>query len=403
MPWFSRFFLAVFSRFSRFFLAVAKLTCPWYPRGIAARWEILLEKGARGSMLQAIRYRAGSLEILDQLRLPHESCYVAVPDAEAAWEAIHSMKVRGAPAIAMVAALGLASELSRGPLPESPVELARHVQARLDYLQTARPTAVNLANMAAHLGQLADALSRQEGLTVHDMRTRICAEAEGMLAKDVAANRAIGRYGAEHMVASCSGARSRLSVLTHCNTGSLATAGYGTALGVVRHLHEQGHLERAYCTETRPYNQGSRLTAYELLHDRIPATLICDSMVAALMATRQVDAVVVGADRVTANGDTANKIGTYQLAICARHHGVPFYVASPTTTVDPGKATGQEIPIEERPAAEMTSVQGVPLAPAGIECWNPAFDVTPAELITGGVITEKGVFPASRVLDCLKA
>lgn len=355
-------------------------------------------------MLQAIRYRAGTLEVLDQLRLPHESCYVTVADAEAAWEAIHSMKVRGAPAIAMVAALGLASELSRAELPESPGELARHVRRRLDYLQTSRPTAVNLANMAAQLGQLADTLSRQEGLSVQDMCSRICAEAEGMLAKDVATNRAIGRYGAEHIVANCTGGRAaRLSVLTHCNTGSLATAGYGTALGVVRHLHEQGNLERAYCTETRPYNQGSRLTAYELLHDCIPATLICDSMVAALMATRRVDAVVVGADRVTANGDTANKIGTYQLAICARHHGVPLYVASPTTTVDPGKATGKEIPIEERPAAEMTSVQGVPLAPKGIECWNPAFDVTPAELITGGIITERGVFPASRVLDCLEA
>lgn len=353
-------------------------------------------------MLQAIKYRAGALEILDQLRLPHESCYVTVPDAEAAWEAIHSMKVRGAPAIAMVAALGLASELSRSTsLPESPVELAKHVRRRLDYLQTSRPTAVNLANMAAHLGQLADTLSRQEGISTEDMCKRICAEAEGMLATDVAANRAIGRYGAEHMVANC-GRRTKLNVLTHCNTGSLATAGYGTALGVVRHLHEQRNLERAYCTETRPYNQGSRLTAYELLHDRIPATLICDSMAAALMATRRVDAVVVGADRVTANGDTANKIGTYQLAICARHHGVPFYVASPTTTVDPGKASGREIPIEERPAAEMTSVQGVHLAPAGIECWNPAFDVTPADLITGGIITEKGVFPASRVLDCLK-
>lgn len=355
-------------------------------------------------MLQAIKYRAGTLEILDQLRLPHESCYVTVPDAEAAWEAIHSMKVRGAPAIAMVAALGLASELSRAStLPESPAELARHVRCRLDYLQTSRPTAVNLANMAAHLSQLADTLSLQKGISTEDMRDRICAEAEGMLAQDVAANRAIGRYGAEHMVASCGRGRTKLNVLTHCNTGSLATAGYGTALGVVRHLHEQGHLERAYCTETRPYNQGSRLTAFELLHDRIPATLICDSMASALMTTRTVDAVVVGADRVTANGDTANKIGTYQLAICARHHGVPFYVASPTTTVDPGKATGREIPIEERPASEMTSVQGVPLAPAGIECWNPAFDVTPAELITGGIITEKGVFPASRVLDCLKA
>ncbi|XP_070385080.1 methylthioribose-1-phosphate isomerase isoform X6 [Dermacentor albipictus] len=356
------------------------------------------------SMLQAIRYQAGMLEILDQLRLPHESCYLTLSDADATWEAIHSMKVRGAPAIAMVAALGLASELMRVKLPASCLELAAYVHSRLEYLKTSRPTAVNLANMAAHFGRMVDTLSKEEGLSVEAMRDAICAEAEGMLAVDVAANRAIGQHGAEHMVANCQAPNvGKLGILTHCNTGSLATAGYGTALGVVRQLYESGRLERAYCTETRPYNQGSRLTAFELLHDHIPATLICDSMAAALMATGRVNAVVVGADRVTANGDTANKIGTYQLAICAKHHGVPFYVASPTTTVDRSRATGREIPIEERPAQEMTSIQGIQLAPAGIECWNPAFDVTPAELITGGIITEKGVFAASRVLDSLSA
>lgn len=355
-------------------------------------------------MLQAIRYRAGTLEILDQLRLPHESHYLTLPDAGAAWEAIHSMKVRGAPAIAMVAALGLASELTLVKLPGSRPELAAYVRSRLEYLKTSRPTAVNLANMAAHFEKMADALTKQEGLSVEAMRDAICAEAEGMLAADVAANRAIGQHGAEHMVANCRVPNvGKLGVLTHCNTGSLATAGYGTALGVVRQLYERGQLERAYCTETRPYNQGSRLTAFELLHDHIPATLICDSMAAALMATGRVHAVVVGADRVTANGDTANKIGTYQLAICAKHHGVPFYVAAPTTTVDSSLSTGKEIPIEERPAPEMTSIQGIQLAPSGIECWNPAFDVTPSELITGGIITEKGVFPASQVLDSLHA
>ncbi|KAH7933165.1 hypothetical protein HPB49_009767 [Dermacentor silvarum] len=310
------------------------------------------------------------------------------------------LQVRGAPAIAMVAALGLASELTRVKLPASRLELAAYIHSRLEYLKTSRPTAVNLANMAAHFGKMADTLSKEEGLSLEAMRNAICAEAEGMLATDVAANRAIGRHGAEHMVANCQVPNvSKLGVLTHCNTGSLATAGYGTALGVVRQLYESGQLERAYCTETRPYNQGSRLTAFELLHDHIPATLICDSMAAALMATGRVNAVVVGADRVTANGDTANR----SLAICAKHHGVPFYVASPTTTVDSSRATGREIPIEERPAQEMTSIQGIQLAPAGIECWNPAFDVTPAELITGGIITEKGVFPASRVLDSLGA
>ncbi|XP_075738630.1 methylthioribose-1-phosphate isomerase isoform X3 [Rhipicephalus microplus] len=373
-----------------------------------------------GGMLEAIRYRAGMLEILDQLRLPHESHYLTLPDAAAAWEAIHSMKVRGAPAIAIVAALGLASEMTLLKLPASCPELAAYIRSRLEYLKTSRPTAVNLANMATHFTKMADALAKQEGLSVEAMRDAICAEAEGMLAADVAANRAIGRHGAEHMVVNCRTASDgKLGILTHCNTGSLATAGYGTALGVVRQLFESGRLERAYCTETRPYNQGSRLTAFELLHDCIPGTLICDNMAAALMATGKVHAVVVGADRVTANGDTANKIGTYQLAICAKHHGVPFYVASPTTTVDRSLSTGREIPIEERPAHEMTCIQGVQLTPSGkticmltqqenmgsegIKCWNPAFDVTPNELITGGIITEKGVFPASRVLDSLRA
>ncbi|XP_075738634.1 methylthioribose-1-phosphate isomerase isoform X6 [Rhipicephalus microplus] len=295
-----------------------------------------------GGMLEAIRYRAGMLEILDQLRLPHESHYLTLPDAAAAWEAIHSMKVRGAPAIAIVAALGLASEMTLLKLPASCPELAAYIRSRLEYLKTSRPTAVNLANMATHFTKMADALAKQEGLSVEAMRDAICAEAEGMLAADVAANRAIGRHGAEHMVVNCRTASDgKLGILTHCNTGSLATAGYGTALG------------------------------------------------------------------------------TYQLAICAKHHGVPFYVASPTTTVDRSLSTGREIPIEERPAHEMTCIQGVQLTPSGkticmltqqenmgsegIKCWNPAFDVTPNELITGGIITEKGVFPASRVLDSLRA
>lgn len=357
-------------------------------------------------MLQAIKYRNGHLEILDQLQLPHVCSYLPVKDTDAGWEVIRSMKVRGAPAIAIVGALSLASELHEDKAPwTSKQELSSHVAERLAHLETSRPTAVNLANMANELRALAARLEKDNSVSLQDMKHRLADEAEKMLAEDLSANKAMGRHGAEHLLAHCKPPRGAtgLGVLTHCNTGSLATAGHGTALGVMRSLHEMGRLDRAYCTETRPYNQGSRLTAFELVHDGIPATLVCDSMVAALMARGEVSAVVVGADRIVANGDTANKVGTYQVAICAKHHGIPFYVAAPTTTVDARTASGREITIEERPAHEMTSIQGIHLAPKGITCWNPAFDVTPAELITGGIITEKGVFPANRILDSLSA
>nr|CAG4648721.1 EOG090X08IP [Polyphemus pediculus] len=180
--------------------------------------------------------------------------------------------------------------------------------------------------------------------------------------------------------------------MTHCNTGSLATSGYGTALGVIRSLHKTGHLEHVYCTETRPYNQGSRLTAFELVYEKMPATLICDNMVAALMKQFKINAVIVGADRVTANGDTANKIGTYQIALLAKAHNVLFYVAAPFSSIDFQLASGDLIPIEERPHHEMTHIGSTRTAAPGINCWNPGFDVTPAHLITGGIVTEKGVF-----------
>lgn len=357
-------------------------------------------------MLQAIKYHNGQLEILDQLQLPHICSYLPVKDTEAGWEVIRSMKVRGAPAIAIVAALSLASELRQEKASwASKQELSSYVTERLAHLETSRPTAVNLANMANDLRTLTARLEKDNSVSLEDMKHRLANEAEKMLAEDLSANEAMGRYGAEHLLTRCKPPQGKtgLGVLTHCNTGSLATAGHGTALGVIRSLHQMGRLSRAFCTETRPYNQGSRLTAFELVHDGIPATLVCDSMVASLMARGDVSAVVVGADRVVANGDTANKVGTYQVAICAKHHNIPFYVAAPTTTVDARTVSGTEITIEERPAHEMTTIQGVALAPKGITCWNPAFDVTPAKLITGGIITEKGVFPAEHILDSLSA
>lgn len=221
---------------------------------------------------------------------------------------------------------------------------------------------------------------------------------EAMLIKDVNDNKSIGDTGAKSILNQQS-VESPVRILTHCNTGSLATAEYGTALGVVRSLHAQKKLDHVYFTETRPYNQGARLTAYELVHEKIPSTLIADSMVAALMKTKKVNAVVVGADRVAANGDTANKIGTYQIAVVARFHNVPFYVCAPLTSIDFETPSGDQITIEERPEREMTYVGDQRVACPGVSCWNPAFDVTPAKLITG-IVTEKGTFAPSELISC---
>ena len=337
-------------------------------------------------MLEAIKYsEEHGLEILDQLLLPHTSTYMKISNVDDGFTAIKTMQVRGAPAIAIVGMLSLAEELKPLSFSNSD-ELISRMNQRLAYLVTARPTAVNLNTAANQFRQLA---GKHRGLTPSELKAKLIASAVAMLEKDVADNTAIGKFGAEAIRSKC-GSEGRLSMLTHCNTGSLATAGYGTALGVVRCLHSEGMLEMAYCTETRPYNQGCRLTAYELVHDKIPATLICDSMAALLMERKSISAVVVGADRVAANGDTANKIGTHQLAIVARHFKVPFYIAAPLTSIDMTLSSGDMIPIEERAADELTCVNGMRVAAAGIACWNPAFDVTPAALITG-IITEKGV------------
>ena len=301
-------------------------------------------------------------------------------------------QVRGAPAIAIVGTLSVAVKLRKmGAEPTDFSALKDTVCHSFDYLKSARPTAVNIAEAAERFKRQVSALSSL-GLDIPACKERLLTEMEGMLAEDVACNRAMGDHGANHILARVGGGGGGVTILTHCNTGSLATAGYGTALGVVRSLFQTGHLAHVYCTETRPYNQGARLTAYELVHDKIPATLICDSSVSLLMGRSKVSAVVVGADRIVSNGDTANKIGTYQVAIAAHHHGIPFYVAAPMSTVDFRLESGRDIVIEERPSEEMCYTGGVRVAAEGIECWNPAFDVTPAELITGGIVTEKGVF-----------
>ncbi|XP_023247372.1 methylthioribose-1-phosphate isomerase [Copidosoma floridanum] len=302
-------------------------------------------------------------------------------------------QVRGAPAIAIVGCLSLAVEIQHKTY-QSPEELYQEVKDKFEYLITARPTAVNIKLAADEFTLLAKKLCAEK-MTPIEMKDKIISEITLMLEKDIKDNKAIGDHGATEILKTCP-SKGKIRIITHCNTGSLATAGYGTALGVIRSLHSNGKIEQVYCTETRPYNQGARLTAYELVHDKIPGTLICDDMVAALMRSKDITAVVVGADRVVANGDTANKIGTYQIAVLANYHKVPFYVAAPFTTIDYSIANGNGIKIEERPHDELTNVNGTRIAAQGIDCWNPAFDVTPAELITG-IITERGVYEPSEL------
>ncbi|XP_030848713.1 methylthioribose-1-phosphate isomerase [Strongylocentrotus purpuratus] len=346
--------------------------------------------------LKAIRYKRGSLEILNQKLLPLESVYEELKSADDGFYAIKDMKVRGAPAIAIVGSLCVAVELTHMTF-ENKSDLVAFICKQFRHLNTARPTAVNMSEAVKRFTSLAEELGNDPDLTTESMKDRIIEEAENMMEMDVRTNKSIGMHGANHLMISSGGGQ---VVMTHCNTGSLATAGYGTALGVIRALHEKGNLEHVYCTETRPYNQGARLTAYELVYECIPASLITDSMASFCMLKKGVTAVVVGADRVVANGDTANKIGTYQLALAARHHNVPFYVAAPVTSCDLSLTSGDEIVIEERDESELTKINGMQIAAPGIRGWNPAFDVTPADLITG-IVTEHGVFKPNELQEKL--
>jgi methylthioribose-1-phosphate isomerase len=360
------------------------------------------------STLQAVKYSRGKLEVLDQLRLPHEFHYDAVSNRTEAFDSIASMRVRGAPAIAIVASLGLAVELHNEGLPvESAEDTIARIDDGLDYLKTSRPTAVDLTNA---INQLKARIRAPENADKASIINAFVEGAELIFEKDLKTNIAIGDAGAEWLQAKAGASTdSPVSVLTHCNTGSLATSGHGTALGIIRSLQTKGLLRHAYCTETRPYNQGSRLTAFELVFEGIPSTLITDSMAASLFRTKKdsanIAAVIVGADRVVRNGDTANKIGTYQLAVLARYHGIKFIVAAPTTSIDLETETGDGIKIEERRKEELTQITGAVIRPDGsvdesskvrvatadqrVGVWNPAFDVTPAELIDA-VVTEKG-------------
>ena len=301
--------------------------------------------------VEPIRWRGDRLELLDQRLLPDKAVYVTCRTAEQVAKAIRDMAVRGAPAIGCAAAFG--------------VVLGKGSARAYKVLRESRPTAVNLFW----------ALDRMKGAT--DLK----AEAEAIYAEDLAANHAIGELGAKLI-------SERARVMTHCNAGALATAGYGTALGVIRSA--KGKKISVIANETRPYLQGARLTAWEMVQEKIPCTLITDNMAGHLMSRGEVDVVVVGADRIAANGDVANKIGTYALAVMAKRHNIPFYVAAPLSTFDATIPDGSHIPIEERAASEVTGYRKVRWAPKGVLVRNPAFDVTPADLITG-IISEKGV------------
>jgi methylthioribose-1-phosphate isomerase len=321
--------------------------------------------------VEPIRWRGDALELLDQRLLPREVVYVACRDAHEVAVAIRDMIVRGAPAIGVSAAFGMALAVQRG---DDPRQAAAELRA-------ARPTAVNLDWAVT---RMMGVLSPIEG--DHFAAEELVKEAEAIFREDVDANKRIGRFGAELLGQST-------TVLTHCNAGALATAGYGTALGVIRSAVEQGKHVAVFADETRPYLQGARLTAWELQQEGIDVTVITDSMAGHFFQKGCFDAVIVGADRIAANGDTANKIGTYGVAVLAHAHDVPFYVAAPISTIDPQTLDGTLIPIEERSASEVTDIGGKRMTPEGISVRHPAFDVTPARLITA-IITDRGVLRA---------
>ncbi len=333
-------------------------------------------------MIKTVEWTSEGVRMLDQRLLPTEEKYLILRSYDEVAEAIKKMVVRGAPAIGVSAAMGLALGAQQS-VTTSVADLEFDFNYMCDVMGQTRPTAVNLFWA---IERMRDRLRRARAETdnVEEVRRQLVDEAKRIFAEDIEANRSLGRFGGE-LIADGS------TVLTHCNAGALATAGdYGTALGVVRGARDAGKRVAVIADETRPFLQGSRLTAWELAKDDIPVTLITDNMAGHVMKQGKVDVVVVGADRIAANGDTANKIGTYMVAVLARQHDIPFYVAAPISTIDLAVASGEGIPIEERDPREVTHMSNHQLAPEGIEVHNPAFDVTPHEFIAA-IITDKGV------------
>ncbi len=328
---------------------------------------------------RTIEWRDDAVIILDQTCLPLEERYNSYRDYQSVAEAIKGMVIRGAPAIGVAAAMGVALG-ARGIVADTRESFFRQLDTVCDVLAGTRPTAVNLFWAIKRMKRRAAELQDQP---LDAIRASLQAEAIAIEQEDLQICRAIGKNGADLIPQVA-------TVLTHCNAGALATAGYGTALGVIRAAHEAGKQIQVVADETRPWLQGARLTTWELMKDRIPVTLITDNMAGFFMARGEITCCVVGADRIAANGDTANKIGTYGVAVLAKEHGIPFYVAAPCSTLDLTLDSGAQIPIEERPASEVTQVRGLQVAPEGVRVRNPAFDLTPARYITA-IITERGV------------
>lgn len=328
---------------------------------------------------RTIEWRDDAVIMIDQTRLPMEEVYQRYTDFSSVAEAIKGMVVRGAPAIGVAAAMGVALG-AREIIADTHESFYRQLDNVCEIMARTRPTAVNLFWAIERMKQKAQSL---QGSPLQAIRDALKNEAIRIEAEDLAICKNIGAHGADLIPHGA-------TVLTHCNAGGLATAGYGTALGVIRAAHEAGKQIRVFSDETRPWLQGARLTTWELMKDNIPVTLISDNMAGFFMAKGEITCCVVGADRIAANGDTANKIGTYGVAVLAKEHGIPFYVAAPVSTLDLSLTDGSRIPIEERPSTEVTHLRGLPIAPEGIVVRNPSFDVTPAKYITA-IITEHGV------------
>jgi methylthioribose-1-phosphate isomerase len=344
-------------------------------------------------MIQTLEWTDQGVRFIDQTKLPTEEIYVTCKTHEQVADVIRNMVVRGAPAIGVAAAMGIALGVNNSKA-ESSGELKRDFDAICEVMGKTRPTAVNLFWAIRRLEQKFERIRIRP---IPQIKRDLIEEARRMHAEDIAANQVMGRHGAALLP-------NEGGILTHCNAGALATAGYGTALGVIRAAIEQGKKIHVYADETRPFLQGSRLTAWELMKDGIPTTVISDNMAGAMMRQGKIGAIVVGADRIARNGDVANKIGTYTVAILAKEHAIPFYVAAPISTVDLACADGSQIPIEQRNAKEVTHIAGKQMVPDGVAVENPAFDVTPAKYVSA-IITEKGVAraPYSESLSALAA
>jgi methylthioribose-1-phosphate isomerase len=335
-------------------------------------------------MIPTLAWTPEGVRFIDQTKLPLEESYVLATDYEQVADAIVTMVVRGAPAIGVSAAYGVALGALRSNT-KTAQEFAPEFENICTRLAGTRPTAVNLFWAIDRMKRVFAALARS-GVSLRETQQRLLAEAHAMYEEDITACKAMGAFGGPLLP-------DEGGVLTHCNAGALATCGYGTALGLIRFAVEQGKRIHVYADETRPFLQGARLTAWELMADGIPTTVICDNMAASLMRSGKIKAVVVGADRIAANGDFANKIGTYSVAILAKEHGIPFYCAAPWSTIDTATPNGDAIPIEERSAREVTHHGGKQLTPHNVGICNPAFDVTPAKYVTA-IITERGVLRA---------